>query len=69
MKKLIFPAILLLLFCVIGCSHSGDQLLGPDTSDQVESDHTAAKDPVPDDPPNDPEGDPDTYGDGYGGPQ
>ena len=67
MKKLIFPTILLLLFCVFGCSNSGDQILGPESSDQLETDCTLEKNPAVHDPGDD-EGDPDSLIDGFEGP-
>ncbi len=67
MNKLVFLFVMLLLISVVGCS-SGDSVTGPDTSDQIQTDNTTQKSPIPDDPPGGGEGDPDTYGDGLGGP-
>ena len=68
MNKLVFLFVMLLLVSVVGCS-STDNAIGPDTSDQIQTDNTAQKPPVPDEHPGGGEGDPDTFGDGYGRPE
>ena len=69
MKKLAFLFVMLLLVSVVGCSTT-DNAVGPDTSDQIQTDNTAQKTThTPADPGGGGDGDPGDAGDGYGGPE
>ena len=55
MNKLVFLFVMLLLVSVVGCS-STDNAIGPDTSDQIQTDNTTQKPAIPHEPPGDPDG-------------
>ena len=67
MKTLTLLATILLLLTVVGCGSVSDTVVGPDTTDSIQTERTndpAAKPAQPHEPP----GDPSDLGDGYGGP-